>query len=277
MVQDRDLGDESDAPKSDNSYLFSDTFTPSSGEIKDRARNDGGGWTEVRGHFNDDAASAVRAMDATFKAALKLNDTLSLIDRIGAAYAIAPCDTVILGDALQDMDRGEAYLQNKGTYAWYWAIGRVLQPRTVAEIGVRFGYSALAIAKGAEEATGYYGFDNESYVPGCLAIAWRALKRCYPMTFTNRTDTQGVTHDSFLDLLPSYGIDLFHIDGDHTYEGAHNDLLLALAGTTEGGYILIDDVDYHPEVRRAADSFCMDGSRTPLYLPTFRGLYIIPV
>jgi hypothetical protein len=200
---------------------------------------------------------------------------LTLEQKIRAAYAIAPDDIAILGDALQDCDRGEDYLQGKRSYAWYWAIGRVLKPATVAEIGVRFGYSAIAIGKAMDRAC-YFGFDNEQYVPGSLAIARASLERVYEPVGLHAIDTQTVESD-LGHWLPRTGVNLFHIDGDHTFNGADKDLWLAQRSTKQGGFILVDDIDWHPDVKEAADQFCEREGYTPVYLPTFRGLYCIAV
>jgi hypothetical protein len=203
--------------------------------------------------------------------------TLPLLEQIHAAYANAPDDVAILGDALQPCDRGEDYLQDKRSYAWYWAIGRVLKPRVLAEIGVRFGYSALAIAKGADGLRSFHGFDNELYVPGSITRAYDALCLYAPVDCAiHNLDTQTVEGD-LGHWLPRTGVNLFHIDGDHTFNGADKDLWLAQRGTKQGGFILVDDIDWHPEVKEAADQFCEREGYTPVYLPTFRGLYVIPV
>jgi hypothetical protein len=201
---------------------------------------------------------------------------LTLEQQIRAAYAIAPCDAVILGDALQPCDRGEDYLQDKRSYAWYWAIGRVVMPRSMAEIGVRFGYSGVAVSKGCGRLESFTGFDNESYVPGCLTVAHVNLLGRVRAAAMYRIDTQAIESD-LGDELPRTGVNLFHIDGDHTFNGADKDLWLAQRGTKQGGFILVDDIDWHPEVKDAADGFCEREGYTPVYLPTFRGLYVIPV
>ena len=46
-------------------------------------------------------------------------------------------------------------------YRTKWAIARVLQPQTILEIGVRFGYSALAFLDAVPSAR-YLGIDNDS-------------------------------------------------------------------------------------------------------------------
>jgi cephalosporin hydroxylase len=46
-------------------------------------------------------------------------------------------------------------------YRLQWAIVRVLQPRQILEIGVRFGYSAAAFLDACPDAA-YLGIDNDS-------------------------------------------------------------------------------------------------------------------
>ena len=46
-------------------------------------------------------------------------------------------------------------------YRLKWAIARVLQPKRILEIGVRFGYSAAAFLDACPNAT-YFGIDVDS-------------------------------------------------------------------------------------------------------------------
>lgn len=207
-----------------------------------------------------------------------------LAEQIHAAYAAAPDDVTILGDALQACDRGEDYLQGKNTYAWYWAIGRVLQPRTIAEIGVRFGYSGVAMAKGCGHLDTFIGFDNETYVPGCLDIAQRNLApvTAYePALFRINTQNDDLTSEQLGGCIRTGPgndrtlADLFHIDGDHTSLGSLRDMKHAEHLTWPGGFVLIDDIDWHPDVKYSADRWCARLGVTPIYLPTFRGAYLV--
>src|SRR4051794_5262627 len=58
-------------------------------------------------------------------------------------------------------------------YRTKWAIARTLQPKRVLEIGVRYGYSALAFLDACPEAQ-YLGIDIDSDLYGGEngAIAW---------------------------------------------------------------------------------------------------------
>jgi cephalosporin hydroxylase len=54
----------------------------------------------------------------------------------------------------------------------------------------------------------------------------------------------------------SISIDLFYIDGDHSYQGCMNDFLNYSDLVVSGGYIVFDDyhdVEYSPQVKHAVD------------------------
>src|SRR5215469_18824935 len=63
-------------------------------------------------------------------------------------------------------------------YRMKWAIARVLQPRSILEIGVRFGYSALAFLNASPSAR-YLGIDLDlpTFGGSVGAINW-ARKAC---------------------------------------------------------------------------------------------------
>ena len=68
-----------------------------------------------------------------------------------------------------------------------------------------------------------FGFDNESYVKGSNAIATNNLTRLKNMTVNIKTVNSirdGITKIS--------DIDIFSIDGDHTYAGTFRDMEMAL-------------------------------------------------
>src|ERR1700730_2815552 len=93
-------------------------------------------------------------------------------------------------------------------YRTKWAIARKLQPARILEIGVRYGYSALAFLNACPEAS-YIGIDVDSELYGGVkgAIEWaRNSTRNYNASFLI-TDSQG------LDRLPDGVYDLVHIDG----------------------------------------------------------------
>lgn len=119
-----------------------------------------------------------------------------------------------------------------GYAAFKAAVTEQLQPKTIIEIGVGVGVSALAFLDGCPTAT-YIGIDNDAecmrdfpvkpseFVQGLLGAYGRIWKK----------------DSTKIDRLPP--ADLVHIDGDHSYEGAYNDVMLAWR--SEARWILVDD------------------------------------
>ena len=126
-----------------------------------------------------------------------------------------------------------------------------LAPETIFEIGVRAGYSAFAMLSAAPEAF-YIGIDADNGthggVPGGILHARKILRR-FPHVAIWAEDSHAIGS-----LSPPVG--LLHIDGDHSYDGCRSDLDLGLRSRV--GHMLVDDVDYIPDVRRAVDDWLAD-------------------
>lgn len=176
-------------------------------------------------------------------------------------------DLELLGSLVQPKDRGADWLSGSNYYLRYHELGEQFKPRVIGEIGVRFGYSSWCLAHGAG-AQRVYGWDNQSYEPGCLAVASRNLAAYSPVL--SACDSQQT--DALSCPEP---IDLFHVDGDHTEAGALHDLILASRLVRPGGVVLVDDTDHCPGVKVAVEGFCRDRSLPVSYRPTLRGLAVI--
>lgn len=108
-------------------------------------------------------------------------------------------------------------------YRLKWAIARVLQPKTILEIGVRFGYSAAAFLDACPDAA-YLGIDNDSDTFGGHqgAIDWaRRITRGMNATYL-------IADSQEFDELPGGPYDLIHIDGQQDGAGSIRDLRKAL-------------------------------------------------
>jgi len=115
-----------------------------------------------------------------------------------------------------------------------YAICRMIAPRSILEIGVRFGYSAMAFLSACPRAS-YVGLDNDSGTFGGEhgALDW-ARKQLAPYDArVELVDTQR------LDALPGGPYDLVHVDGQQDGEGTLHDLRLALA---KAKFILVDGI-----------------------------------
>jgi hypothetical protein len=161
------------------------------------------------------------------------------------------------------------YVWSGNCFEWYYAISRVLKPKTFLEIGVRFGFSFLPTLLGTDTLEYALGWDLETY--GNNKIAVDNISKYY-----NGTCKWEIQHaDSQEQVGLSKFFDLVSIDGCHDYECKIHDLKLAMH---QSEYVILDDYDYIPEVRRSTDDFLeeyKDKIEWNEYLPTFRGSQLI--
>jgi predicted O-methyltransferase YrrM len=161
------------------------------------------------------------------------------LDRFGDRWQYADINTVLLG------------------------LGRVLQPTSYLEIGVRRGRSAAMLASQSPAChivgcdmfiPDYAGMDN----PGPDFVR-RELAR---IGFTG--DLEFLVGDSHVTLPdyfrghPNAFFDLITVDGDHSEKGAIDDLCTVMPRLKIGGVLIFDDLANHghPELRRVwADTF----------------------
>ena len=117
-------------------------------------------------------------------------------------------------------------------YRMKWAIARTLQPASILEIGVRYGYSAAAFLDACPNAE-YLGIDIDSDDFGGAkgAIQWAAkITAGYKAKFLV-ADTQKMTQ------FPGTVYDLIHVDGQQDGDGSFHDLQLAIR---QGRFVLVD-------------------------------------
>ena len=153
-------------------------------------------------------------------------------------------------------------------------------PSTIAEIGVRAGYSAWSFLQAVPTAK-YIGLDannNEYGGQGGSKYDWwgwaKKILADYDVSLLE-LDTQAV--DKLPKILPDGSVDFFHVDGDHSAAGVQHDLDLALGALAPGGLMLVDDIDYIPAVARGVknwlDALAMEV--TSEYMKSLRGEMLI--
>lgn len=138
-------------------------------------------------------------------------------------------------------------------YPVYEALARYLAPRSILEIGTRFGYSLVPLTRGALAAGArrlqVLSIDMESYdnaFPcGSQEVARRNFEACIgPLCAQSEVEVDFVVGDSHaVRLPPEWRFDLVHVDGDHSEEGAYRDIVDAFALLRPGGVMLVDDLD----------------------------------
>ena len=117
-------------------------------------------------------------------------------------------------------------------YRLKWAIARALQPRSILEIGVRYGYSAAAFLNACPRGH-YLGIDLDSNTYGGVqgAIRWaQEITRGFNAEFIV-ADTQPMT------CFPGGIYDLIHVDGQQDGGGSWHDLEAAIK---QAHWVLVD-------------------------------------
>lgn len=152
-------------------------------------------------------------------------------------------------------------------YADLAGLGKKYAPQRVLEIGVRYGYSGIAITSGAltdgaPPPVTYVGLDAEFFSGHTNdqeygnyrsnAVAAENFKRFRPgveATFFTCDTRQGLPEE-----VLAQQFDLINVDGDHSYEGAYGDLRQVWPLLAPGGLIVVDDTGM-VDVKRAVEQF----------------------
>ena len=117
-------------------------------------------------------------------------------------------------------------------YRTMWAIARALQPASILEVGVRYGYSAAAFLDGC--ASAHYlgiGLHSEEFGGAKGAIDWaRRITANYSAQFI-------VADSRKIASFPGGTYDLVHVDGQQDGDGSFHHLELAIH---QGRIVLAD-------------------------------------
>ena len=159
-------------------------------------------------------------------------------------------------------------------YSVKYAVAKMVKPKIIAEIGVRAGYSAWAFLKACPSSI-YYGFDDCSDENNPeWKLGFNALVHTESMLsdkFQESIVTMKNINTQSVSDLGINDVDLFHVDGDHSYHGCMHDLYLAMWSLSENGVILIDDYDFLQTVKMACDEFASKTGMTMVHIPSARG------
>ena len=171
-------------------------------------------------------------------------------------------------------------------YSYYlgkYMIASLFKPAAIAEIGVRWGYSAFAFLCASPGAS-YTGFD----IPegGSGGVKQNTFPRVRQILISNfakatvklvRADTRRMTSLSEDDEYRTF-FDFVHIDGDHHEEAAYHDMQIGFERLIPGGTMLIDDNVSIAGVTRACLRFLKDRHKEverAIRLPSLTGELII--
>lgn len=166
------------------------------------------------------------------------------------------------------------YLNAADYYPFLNALARDFKAERILEVGVRFGYSAVAFIHG-NPVREYVGLDYDLYDPTSSAkssanLEWLNRQQHVDVTLI-KVNTQ--TLDS-LDFLEGRRFDFIHIDGDHSYEGALTDLRNFWNVLSVGGHMLVDDSVFYGSVRSACVDFARELDEPNYDVKTYRGTWV---
>jgi predicted O-methyltransferase YrrM len=143
-----------------------------------------------------------------------------------------------------------------------YAVAEMGQPENYLEIGVRRGRSACVVAA-ASPKTDLYAFDmwqedyanNENPGPEFVRQELRKFGFAGKATFVDGDSHKTVPQ--FFDSNPGLTFDLVTVDGDHSLEGARDDLQNVAARLRVGGVLVFDDTanPYCPGLDRVWSEF----------------------
>lgn len=160
-----------------------------------------------------------------------------------------------------------AHFGENSYYASYAGIAKKYKSATILEIGVRFGYSGIALtsgalAGGAPNPVLYVGLDAEFFGGHTKdqaygnyrsnAVAAENFKRFRPGVVTEFHTCD--TRNGLPECVLKRTFDLVNVDGDHSYEGAYGDLNRIWPLLNPSGVIIVDDTGM-AEVHRAICQF----------------------
>lgn len=146
------------------------------------------------------------------------------------------------------------------THMVLYKIARVMLPQnaTYGEIGSHIGNSAATVAK--NETTRIICFDAPDHGWGGDGAAVGKLRKTLDhLNVQDRAATfiEGDSHSDFIkEQIITFGpYDLFLVDGDHSAEGAREDLDVVYSNLPRGGILVFDDLILHPELETVFNQF----------------------
>lgn len=147
-----------------------------------------------------------------------------------------------------------------------YAAAKTLQPKRYLEIGVRRGRSLCTVARGCPTVNvlacdmwvqNYAGLDN----PGPEYVVSELKKHNFAGKIQFFNGNSHETLPAFFEKFPDATFDMITVDGDHSAQGAFDDLCTVIPHLALGGILVFDDVAHpvHPYLlsvwRKALEKF----------------------
>jgi predicted O-methyltransferase YrrM len=161
---------------------------------------------------------------------------LSILDKINSDFFIEI-----------DQEEHKSYIKSGNYYENYYALASYYQPKSILEIGVRYGYSLGTMISASNIIKKVTGIDNDEYSLGSLEVAKNNIKKY----INSNIELNFSLQDSHKIEKLEYH-DMIHIDGDHSYDGKLQDLKLTIGACK---VVIIDDYLQFSEVNRSTNTF----------------------
>ena len=153
------------------------------------------------------------------------------------------------------------------------AATKFAKPKRYLEVGVRRGRS-LAIVAALQRDCEIYGFDlwMDNYAgmpnPGPDFVKKEIAKLGHRGKFELISGDSHETLPRFFQENPDLCFDLVTVDGDHSEQGAEQDILDVLPALSIGGMLVFDDICHpsHPELKRLWTKLFVDNTKFATYL-----------
>jgi predicted O-methyltransferase YrrM len=181
---------------------------------------------------------------------------------------------------IADQDKDAPYLISGNYYEWYAGMASAVQPKAIAEIGVRYGYSSMAMLASITEVTEVQLLliDNESSGIS-LTQAWMKIEHMlqtekFPISvFPTLIKLDSRCLQPFTRPIGQY--DLIHIDGGHDAHTLLHDLDWAMSALVrEGGLIVVDDC-LDEELKRVSEHYAQLHQMDYRFIPSHTGHVIM--
>ncbi|MBT7299741.1 MAG: hypothetical protein HN849_09515, partial [Victivallales bacterium] len=162
-----------------------------------------------------------------------------------------------------------------------YLLARQYQPSRIVEVGVRYGYAAAAflLACPSAEYTGHDIICLGKGSNGGLGDGVNTFPAVRDLLARLAPEASVTLHHLNTQAMPTFPpADFYHIDGDHSIQGALSDICKAFAAADPGGVIVVDDYDHLRPVRQACDLFARqnrDQLAAAYYVPSWRGEFVL--
>ena len=182
---------------------------------------------------------------------------------------LIPTDIFALDLGVPEHDE---YIKSGNCYEHYYELAKKYKPKSILEIGTRYGYSLCSMVAGSMDTVEYVeGWDDNSYHSNATKIAEINLK--YILGYDKSWVIRIINSHEVKTLERNF--DIVHIDGDHGYFGKLQDLNLVKNNCK---VVIVDDYEYILEVHTATNEFLARNReiiKDWYIIDSFRGTFVI--